>query len=57
VIQETLGQALTRPSARRVFIHTGCGGWVLFELDGGHCLECGAGPLHAGDYHKPGAAG
>lgn len=52
-IQETLDQALTKPSARRVFTHDGCGGWVLFDLQGGWCLHCDAGPLHVGEYGKP----
>lgn len=56
IVQETLDQALVRPSDRRVFAHSGCGGWVLFSLDGGHCLACGAGPLHVGEYEKPEAA-
>ena len=51
--QETLDQALIRPHTPRVWIHRRCGGWVLFELDGGHCLACGA-LVPVGDYHKPG---
>lgn len=51
--QETLGQALVRPSERRVFTHNGCGGWVLFDLQGGYCLACDAAPLRATEYHKP----
>lgn len=56
MIQETFDEALTRPAARRVFVHTGCGGWVLFDLAAGTCLSCGAGPLHVGEYRKPVAA-
>lgn len=52
-VQETLGQALVRPSERRVFTHNGCGGWVLFDLQGGYCLACDAAPLRATEYHKP----
>lgn len=56
MIQETFDEALTRPGARRVFAHAGCGGWVLFDLAGGTCLHCGTGPLHVGEYQKPGDA-
>ena len=52
-VQETLGHALTRPSVPRVFAHVGCGGWVLFEIRGGFCLSCGAGPLPPDEYAKP----
>lgn len=52
-IQETIGQALIRPSVPRVFIHVDCGGWVLFSLEGGTCLECGTGPLTLEQYAKP----
>jgi hypothetical protein len=52
-IQETIGQALVRPSAPRVFVHLDCGGWVLFEIRGGFCLECGSGPLSTTEYAKP----
>jgi hypothetical protein len=52
-VQETITQALVRPSVPRVFTHTGCGGWVLFDLKGGTCIECGAGPLEPGQYAKP----
>jgi hypothetical protein len=52
-VQETLGQALVRPSERRVFTHDGCGGWVLFDLQGGYCIACGARPLRAAEYSKP----
>jgi hypothetical protein len=54
-VQQTITQALTRPSERRVWIHVGCGGWVLFDLRGGFCLHCQAGPLCPGDYEKPAA--
>ena len=53
--QQTLQEALTRPCERRVFVHAGCGGFVLFGLEGGTCLHCGSGPLHVGDYEKPAA--
>lgn len=52
-VQETVDQALTRPSVPRVFIHLDCGGWVLWEIRGGFCLECGAGPLEPEQYAKP----
>lgn len=55
-VQETLNQALFRPSVPRVFIHVGCGGWVLFEIPGGRCLECGAFPVRPGQYAKPAGA-
>jgi hypothetical protein len=54
--QETLDQAITRPSVPRVFAHVGCGGWVIFELAGGYCLTCQAGPLKVTEYAKPGEA-
>lgn len=54
-VQETIGQARFRPSVPRVFIHVACGGWVLFDLEGGTCLECGAGPLEPEQYAKPAA--
>ena len=54
LVQETLEQAAVRPSVPRVFVHLGCGGWVLFSLAGGKCLECGAGPLKPREYAKPG---
>lgn len=54
-VQETLEQALVRPSVPRVFIHVACGGWVLFDLEGGTCLECRAGPLEPEQYAKPAA--
>jgi hypothetical protein len=53
VIQETLDQALVRPADRRVWAHVGCGGWVLFDLRGGFCVECGAGPIPPAEYAKP----
>jgi hypothetical protein len=53
LIQETIGQALIRPSVPRVFVHLDCGGWVLFEIQGGRCLECGAFPVRPGEYAKP----
>lgn len=52
-IQETIDQALIRPSVPRVFIHLDCGGWVLWDLSGGYCLECAAGPLGVDEYAKP----
>lgn len=52
-IQQTIGQALIRPSARRIWVHLECGGYVLFDLAGGFCLECGAGPLKPAEYAKP----
>jgi hypothetical protein len=52
-IQETIGQALIRPSVPRVFIHLECAGWVLWDMRGGFCLECGAGPLGTDEYAKP----
>jgi hypothetical protein len=55
-VQDTITQALVRPSVPRVFTHNGCGGWVLWDLEGGFCLDCGAGPLRPGEYRKPGAA-
>lgn len=51
-LQQTITQALTRPSERRVWVHKGCGGWVLFDLAGGRCLHCEAAPLHVGEYEK-----
>jgi hypothetical protein len=54
LVQETLGQALTRPSVPRVFVHLGCGGYVLWDLRGGYCLHCEAGPLKPAEYAKPG---
>ena len=51
--QETLDEAMVRPSARRVFTHNGCGGYVLFEIDGGHCIACGAAPVRPAEYSKP----
>lgn len=56
-VQESLLDALIQPKTPRVFTHVGCGGWVLFRVDGGHCLTCQAGPLHVGDYQKPEPAG
>jgi len=56
LVQETITEALIRPAARRIWMHVGCGGWVLFDLAGGQCLSCGTGPLHAGEYEKPQAA-
>ena len=52
-VQETIGQALVRPSVRRIWAHVECGGWVLFEVRGGFCLSCGAGPLGVDEYAKP----
>jgi hypothetical protein len=54
-VQETIDQALIRPAVPRVFVHSGCGGWVLFDVRGGWCLSCSARPVPAGDYAKPGA--
>jgi hypothetical protein len=53
LVQDTLEQALVRPSARRIWVHLECGGWVLFSLAGGFCLECDAGPLRPEEYAKP----
>lgn len=47
-VQMDIFQALQKPSAPRVHVHVGCGGFVLHELGGGRCLECGAYPL---SYH------
>jgi hypothetical protein len=55
-VQETIEQALIRPKVPRVFEHVGCGGWVLFSLAGGFCLECQAGPLTPKEYDTPGGA-
>ena len=34
-------------STEPVWMHAGeCGGPVYFNLAGGHCWQCGAGPLH-----------
>lgn len=52
-VQETLAEAMIRPACPRVWIHAGCGGWVLFSIAGGFCLTCHAGPLHPGEYAKP----
>lgn len=52
--QETLDEAMA-PETSRIWQHTGCGGWVTFRLDGGHCLRCGAFPVSSGDYAKPGS--
>jgi hypothetical protein len=52
LIQESLDQALTLPSAPRLWTHVDCGGYVLFALEGGTCLHCKAGPLHVGEYEK-----
>lgn len=54
-VQETILQALVSPQVPRVFIHSGCGGWVLFSLGGGQCLECGSYPL--GSWPRPWSAG
>ena len=51
-VQETLEQALVQPAARRLWTHNGCGGYVLWNLQGGFCLHCHAAPLHAGEYEK-----
>ena len=53
-VQDSLLQALDRPAIPRVWVHVGCGGWVLFELRGGFCQHCGAGPVPPGEYRKPG---
>jgi hypothetical protein len=53
IIRETLDEALVKPSTPRVFAHVGCGGWVLFDLRGGFCIRCHAGPVKPGDYEKP----
>ena len=53
IVQETLDQAQVRPSVPRVFAHVGCGGWVLWDMRGGFCLECGSGPLGVDEYAKP----
>jgi hypothetical protein len=52
-VQETLDQALIMPGRRRIWIHVGCGGFVLFRVPGGFCLSCEAGPLHPAEYAKP----
>ena len=52
-VQETLDQALIQPATRRVWVHVGCGGWVLFRVPGGFCVSCEAGPLHPAEYAKP----
>lgn len=56
LIQETITEALVQPAARRIWVHVGCGGWVLFDLQGGYCLTCGATRLRSGQYEKPQAA-
>ena len=53
MVQDTILQALDRPSVPRVWAHIDCGGWVLFEIGGGRCLECGAFPVPVGEYSKP----
>jgi hypothetical protein len=55
-VQETLDQAAVRPSVPRVFVHLGCGGYMLWSLAGGFCLQCKAGPLKPAEYAKPGEA-
>ena len=56
-VQETIDQALISPRVPRVFIHLtgGCNGWVLFDLRGGKCLQCGTHPVPEGEYAKPSA--
>jgi hypothetical protein len=53
LVQDTIDQALVRPSGRRIWVHLECGGWVLFDLEGGKCIACGAGPLKPDEYAKP----
>lgn len=53
-IQETIFEALDRPSIPRVFVHLDCGGYVLWNLQGGTCQRCGHGPVRSGEYAKPG---
>jgi hypothetical protein len=37
---------MTRTAAETIWVHAGdCGGPVCFELAGGFCWQCGAGPL------------
>jgi len=52
-VQDTILGALVKPAERRIWVHVGCGGWVLFRIEGGFCLSCEAGPLHVGEYEKP----
>ena len=52
-VQETIFQALVRPSEPRIYVHNDCAGYVLFDLAGGYCLACGAAPVRATEYHKP----
>ncbi len=52
-VQETIFQALVRPSEPRIYVHNDCGGYVLFDLAGGYCLACGAAPVRPAEYHKP----
>ena len=37
---------MTRTATETVWVHAGCGGPVYFEVAGGFCWQCGAGPLH-----------
>jgi hypothetical protein len=37
---------MARTAAEPVWMHVGCGGPVYFDLTGGWCWQCGAGPLH-----------
>jgi hypothetical protein len=53
IVQDTILQALVKPSTPRVFTHNNCGGWVLFEIGGGRCLECAAFPVPPPEYAKP----
>jgi hypothetical protein len=55
-VQETLEQALTLPSAPRLWIHVDCGGYVLFRIQGGFCVHCKAGPLKPAEYEKAATA-
>jgi hypothetical protein len=55
-VQESITEAMVKPAVPRVWAHVSCGGWVLFELAGGFCLHCEAGPLVPGQYVKPAAA-
>jgi len=47
-VQDTILGALVKPAERRIWVHVGCGGWVLFRIEGGFCLSGEAGPLHVG---------
>lgn len=39
-------QDVPRQWREPVWMHEGCGGPVYFEIAGGFCWQCGAGPLH-----------